>query len=119
MDELMLSYDAWSSRVHPYNRERTEGELRRTRDAHDEFDAEFRTVHPDGTVRWLRGRGRYFHDEAGEAARMVGAMVDMTERREWEDRQKLFVAELLHHTRNLMEVCPLHFRNGCSNERVP
>ncbi|PVX27923.1 hypothetical protein DD559_19310 [Sphingomonas pokkalii] len=35
---------------------------------------------------------------------MIGAMVETTERREWEERQQVLIAELQHRTRNLMGV---------------
>ncbi len=73
-------------------------------DAHQEYGREFRVMHPDGSVRWLQGRGRFQYDDAGRPVRMIGAMIDTTERREWEDRQTLLVAELQHRTRNLMSV---------------
>ena len=64
---------------------------------------EFRTVHPDGSIHWCSARGRFVYDGA-EAVRMIGAMVETTERREFEERQKVLVAELQHRTRNLMAV---------------
>ncbi|MBB3910258.1 sensor histidine kinase [Sphingomonas desiccabilis] len=35
---------------------------------------------------------------------MIGAMVETTQRREWEERQQVLIAELQHRTRNLMGV---------------
>ncbi|MBM3606321.1 MAG: PAS domain S-box protein [Alphaproteobacteria bacterium] len=102
--EVMPSYEAWKTRVHPDDRERLEHELHRARETQGEFVAEFRTLHPDGTVRWLNGRGRFFYDVAGQPVRMIGAMIDTTERRELEDRQRVLVAELQHRTRNLMGI---------------
>jgi two-component sensor histidine kinase len=42
---------------------------------------EFRTVWPDGTVRWLRSQGRCEFAPDGTPLRMAGAVVDVTERR--------------------------------------
>ncbi|WP_280953015.1 PAS domain-containing protein [Mangrovicella endophytica] len=102
--EVTPSYEAWASRIHPDDRAGAEAALRQARDGGHEFDHEFRTLHPDGAVRWLHGRGRFFYDEAGRAVRMVGAMTDTTVRREWEERQTVLVAELQHRTRNLITV---------------
>ena len=63
---------------------------------------EFRSLHPNGSVHWLSARGRFFYDDAGTPVRMVGAMLETTERREWEERQKVLIAELQHRTFNLM-----------------
>jgi PAS domain S-box-containing protein len=54
-----------------------------------EVSAEYRVVHPDGTVHWLHARGRLFFDSAGKAARMVGFMHDVTQRRHAEEALRL------------------------------
>ncbi|WP_395671319.1 PAS domain-containing protein [Phenylobacterium sp.] len=102
--EVRPSYEAWSARIHPDDRPRAEEALRRAMAAHEEYVQEFRVVHPDGSVHWLYGRGRFFYDHDGAPVRMIGAMVDTTDRREWEERQTVLVAELQHRTRNLMGV---------------
>jgi len=102
--EITPSYDAWVSRIHPDDRSAAEEAIRRSMEGREEFAHEFRTVHPDGSVHWLSGRGKFFYDDARRPLRMVGAMVETTERRAWEERQKVLVAELQHRTRNLIAV---------------
>lgn len=102
--EIRPSYEAWIARIHPEDREASETALRRAMEDDTEFVHEFRTLHPDGSVHWLNGRGRFFYDKSGKPLRMVGSMIDTTDRREWEDRQKVLVAELQHRTRNLIAV---------------
>jgi PAS domain S-box-containing protein len=102
--EVRPSVGAWFARVHPEDRAGMEAALLRARDTGEEYVQEFRMLHPDGSVRWCSGRGRFFYDEGGAPVRMVGAMVETTERREWEERQTVLVAELQHRTRNLIAV---------------
>ncbi|NGP17285.1 PAS domain-containing protein [Devosia aurantiaca] len=102
--EVVPSYETWIARVHPDDREGAEAALSRARDAHEEFNHEFRTVHPDRSVHWLLGRGQFFYDETGAPIRMVGAMLDVTLQRNWQERQNILVAELQHRTRNLITV---------------
>jgi PAS domain S-box-containing protein len=45
------------------------------------YEAEFRTVWPDGTLRWLRTQGRAEFGPDGAPRRISGAVVDVTERR--------------------------------------
>ena len=47
---------------------------------------EFRVVWPDGTVHWLDDKGKTTLDAAGRPAYMTGACVDITARREAEER---------------------------------
>ncbi len=102
--EVTPSYEAWASRLHPEDRAETEAAISRARDDRAEYEHEFRVVHPDGAVHWLSARGRFSYDEAGSPLRMVGAMVDMTERRELEEHQKVLIGELQHRTMNLIGV---------------
>ncbi|MCR5875046.1 PAS domain-containing protein [Phenylobacterium sp. J426] len=102
--EVTPSYEAWASRLHPEDRAATEAALQAAMDSRTEYAREFRTVRPDGEVRWHYARGRFSYDEHGRPVRMVGAMVDITERRQWEEIQKVLVAELQHRTRNLIGI---------------
>ena len=44
-------------------------------------DVEFRTVWPDGTVRWLHGRGQALAGPDGTATRLLGVNTDVTDKR--------------------------------------
>ena len=49
---------------------------------HADYQAEFRTILPNGDVRWLGSVGRYTADPVtGRNARLCGVLVDMSERR--------------------------------------
>ncbi|WP_119153395.1 PAS domain S-box protein [Caldimonas tepidiphila] len=53
------------------------------------FELEFRLAPREGAgERWLSSRGRVEHDGAGRPRRMLGATIDITERRQWEQRQR-------------------------------
>jgi len=45
------------------------------------FTAEFRTTRTDGAIRWITARGKYYYDSNGEALRMLGIAVDITDRK--------------------------------------
>jgi PAS domain S-box-containing protein len=102
--EVSPSYEAWAARIHPDDRAATEAALLVPQEEQSEYVHEFRVVHPDGSVHWLYARGRFFYDSQGRPIRMVGAMIDTTERRDWEERQRVLVAELQHRTRNLLSI---------------
>jgi PAS domain S-box-containing protein len=53
-----------------------------------ELSAEYRVVHPDGSVHWLQAKGRVFPAADGKPARMVGFMHDVTQRRRAEEELK-------------------------------
>ena len=44
-----------------------------------EYEADYRVVHPDGSVRWVAARGRVLCDPEGRPVRMLGAAYDTTD----------------------------------------
>ena len=102
--EVEPSFEAWAARVHPEDLPGALAAIEQARAGHHDYDHEFRSLHPDGAVRWCTARGRFFHDDSGEAFRMVGVMLDVTQRRSWEERLAVLVSELQHRTRNLLGV---------------
>jgi PAS domain S-box-containing protein len=78
--------DAWLSVLHPDDRDAAI-EFRRTslRDG-IEFEREFRIVRPDGRQRTLLARGAPVRSDEGVLLGTVGAVEDITERREAEER---------------------------------
>lgn len=43
---------------------------------------EYRFMHPDGSVRWISGTGRFYYDETGKPVHMTGVIQDITERKQ-------------------------------------
>jgi PAS domain S-box-containing protein len=76
--------------IHPEDRDSLrEVSDRATRDA-AELETEYRTVGPDGQVRWILVRGRAVYDDDGTALRMTGVSMDTTARmREQTERQAI------------------------------
>ena len=86
--------------VHPEDRAMAAGTIARAMvraPGEDEFDAvEFRVVHPDGSVRWLRSQGRVTARDpaSGRALRAAGVTFDVTVRRTAELAASRALAEL-------------------------
>lgn len=116
------SYTAWLDHLHPEDRGAAEAALLRARDERSAYLHEFRVSRPDGATRWMMGRGSFFYDSSGSALRMVGAIIDTTERREAEDVQRMLVGELQHRVRNILAVVRSVFTRtaatSCSIEDV-
>jgi PAS domain S-box-containing protein len=73
-------YDDWVASLHPDDRELATSTVQRAMRAGGSFDFEHRVVHPDGTVRWLEGRGQAIMRD-GVAVGVRGVTVDITERK--------------------------------------
>jgi len=100
--EIKPTFEAWAERVHPDDVETTTGKIAAAMESGQDYVHEYRVCHRHGDVLWLSARGRFLYDEKGRPVRMLGAMVDTTQRRREEEWQKLLVAELQHRVRNLI-----------------
>lgn len=80
-DTVEATYEAWRSRVHADDLPAVEEGIRRARETGTDFVAEYRVVHPDGTVRWLEGRARYQYGADGGPRHMTGVMIDIDARK--------------------------------------
>ena len=58
--------------VHPDDRSRVSEAIADARQNQKLYAAEFRIVQPDGTVRWLAARGKFYYARNGNPERMLG-----------------------------------------------
>jgi PAS domain S-box-containing protein len=100
--EIVPTFEIWADRLHPEDRATSEARLALAMENGDDYVNEYRVCHPNGDIVWLSARGRFLYDERGQPVRMLGAMIDTTQRRREEEWQKLLVAELQHRVRNLI-----------------
>jgi PAS domain S-box-containing protein len=73
-----ITLDVLLGCVHPDDRDRLQGAAERAIFGHTSCDVDYRVVHRDGEVRWLRALGRGFYDKAGKPTRFDGITVDVT-----------------------------------------
>ncbi len=77
--------------IHPLDRERVRTAIDEAIAAQGEFSLEFRIVRPDGTVRWLRDRGRVVADDDGQPREATGAVMDVTGQHKIEEHDRILV----------------------------
>jgi PAS domain S-box-containing protein len=82
---LETSRADWRARVHPDDLPRLDAQLERAIAAgRSEHYAEYRVVQDSGEARWIESRSRIYYDRDGIAQRIVGANIDLTERKKTE-----------------------------------
>jgi diguanylate cyclase (GGDEF)-like protein/PAS domain S-box-containing protein len=84
-DEFLQNQSLWLDVVHPEDRARVSAAWQGLRRG-EPFEIEYRTVRPDGTVRWVNDRGRRILDAAGSHERTDGITRDITQRVEQRQR---------------------------------
>jgi PAS domain S-box-containing protein len=86
--ELGTDFGEWELRVHPDDAERMVRELKAAvAERSDSYESEYRMRRKDGTWRWVLTRGAVMRGPAGEAERMLGSQVDITERKRSEQQR--------------------------------
>ena len=67
--------------VHPDDRQRVSEALADARQDRKLYAPEFRIVRPDGMIRWVVARGKFYYATNGDPERMLGVSLDITERK--------------------------------------
>ncbi|HWR53519.1 MAG TPA: PAS domain-containing protein [Bryobacteraceae bacterium] len=74
--------------VHPEDHSAVLDAIRLSAEAGADFELEFRTVWPDGSVRWIAEKGRTVCAPDGRPLYVTGACMDLTERRLGEEAMR-------------------------------
>lgn len=98
-------FSKWADSVHPDDDQRVVGGLRRAaRETSESFwQEEYRFRRADGSWAVVFDRGYILRDAAGQAVRMIGAMQDITARKQAEEHQLLLTEKLAGQNSDLQQ----------------
>jgi PAS domain S-box-containing protein len=88
--------------IHPDDRAAVRARREQAFEAGETYEDEFRVVRADGEVRWLYVRAQPLPAENPTHA--YGVSMDITERKEREERIRFLMSEVLHRSKNLLAV---------------
>ena len=80
-DTHVMTSEEFFACVHPDDRTRVWEALDDARQNLTLYAIELRVVQPNGTVRWLAARGKFYYARNGNPERMLGVSLDITERK--------------------------------------
>ncbi|MGA3000331.1 MAG: HWE histidine kinase domain-containing protein [Acetobacteraceae bacterium] len=98
-----MDFAGFIARVHPLERTRIQGFYEHLREQGGPFEDEFRMLRRDGEERWIYLKGRLDLQD-GRPARLLGACIDITERKQSEQHLRFLLRELSHRSKNLLAV---------------
>jgi PAS domain S-box-containing protein len=85
----------WSKRIHPDDLQKSQEQLQAAIANNAPYNIEYRAVWPDGSVHWLAVKGEVTEfDAQGRPLHLVGVNIDITERKEAEQRLAAMYQEL-------------------------
>jgi len=108
--EVEPSYAYWRNSVHPEDIQRLETVVAFHLAQGTFYEEEYRVVHPDGSIHWVLSKGRGVYNAAGQAVRMVGIIMDISDRNRSEAERQQTEAALRESDRRyatLTEVAPV------------
>ena len=86
--------DKYLQSIHPDDAGKTIATLNRSVETGEPYEADYRIVQTDGSIRWVTARGVVERDGTGRAFRMPGVLVDITDRKRLEEELRIRVDQL-------------------------
>jgi len=107
--------DFFFARIHPDDRLKVEQAYREAHVNRAVFEAEFRIVRPDGTIKSIHSIGHPIVSGSGDIVEFVGAAIDITERKQAEQRLIVqhTITQILATAATLEEVTPRILQTVC------
>ncbi|RUP10323.1 response regulator [Hyphomicrobium sp.] len=95
------TFESFIAFVHEDDREMVRSYVRTTNYAETTAELEFRVTGARG-VAWILARARAFNTGNAETPRVLGTLLDITDRKSAESHQQLLMAELDHRVKNIL-----------------
>ncbi|HEX8465169.1 MAG TPA: PAS domain S-box protein [Abditibacterium sp.] len=97
----------WKTRVHPDDRQRVVETIHRVIDGGTVWSSEYRFRRADGSYAHVLDRGYVHHDESGQPTRILGAMTDVSLRKQIEEERAIY-ERLAHNSPDFIAISDLH-----------
>lgn len=104
------SYEDHLQRIHPDDRASVQAAVEQITMTGQAFVVDFRILHPDGSVKYIEGRGEAIQNRQGQTIQLLGTLLDITRRKRAEatlqqqaERQRL-LSTITQHIRQSLDL---------------
>ncbi|KAB8335868.1 PAS domain S-box protein [Scytonema tolypothrichoides VB-61278] len=80
------TFEAFLDAVYFEDRDRVVAAIRDAIDNQKDYEVEYRLVSSDGALHWMENKGQVYYDQTGKPVRMVGVGIDITDRKQAEQK---------------------------------
>ncbi len=80
VNEASPTYPEYLQKIHPEDRETAEQVIERAIHAGESYQVEQRIVQSDGSIRYISANGEPIFNEAGKVVKVLGSLLDITDR---------------------------------------
>ena len=103
-DEFTRDFSAWQRRAHPADQARVEAELQHAIDTVGTFDSTFRIIDRAGKIHYIEAHAAVHADESGQAQRVIGVNLDVTDDRREAEQKLLLAASVFDHAHDAIMI---------------
>ncbi|MCO5945294.1 PAS domain-containing sensor histidine kinase [Mucilaginibacter flavidus] len=103
LGQMEGDYIEWKNKIHPDDVDRVVNSIQFsiTNKSSQIWEEEYRYAKADGTMAYVYDRGYIIHDKDNIPLRMVGAMQDLTARKNYETERTQLIEDLIQQNKNL------------------
>ncbi|KYG71438.1 PAS domain S-box-containing protein [Roseivirga ehrenbergii] len=91
-----ITLESWVTLIHPEDRHIITDYGKKIQSKIKEVDIEFRIIHPDKTIRYIRSLSNIHRDEAGKPIRLIGTNLDITDSKEYQLTLEQILFDISH-----------------------
>ena len=92
--QVNITYDVFMQAVHPEDRQSVEDCVREALEHGHPYSVDHRILLPDGSLRYVHQQGEVSRNYSGQPVKMLGTVLDITERKQAEQKVQSYVEEL-------------------------
>ncbi len=117
-----VQFETWTNSLHPDDRQPIATLTQQVLVGEAEYNTEFRVIHPDGSIHFLKSYGLVMRDERGNPLSLIGVNFDITEQKQAERtihqqiEKETLLRQITQHIRETLDLQTI-FDTACQEIR--